>query len=348
MNKIKFKPTLVITLVGILMLMAWPLSASALPESAQDIRDADPTATDGEYTIYPNGNTQIFSVYCYDMATNPREYLSLPNNGGSYNFGQYTAGGASPGTNVKTNYQKIRIDPATLQVDIGDQTFATSSGSLFHGSTHVTSMPYGVAMDCITPYSQSGIANIDLSDTPFAVADTFTVGGYMAAGSATFSQNNQIVNLNGGGYAGWITPSPWMYNPINAQGGFRLNLEYIGPTKQFVDVDIKPDSDLNTINNDGNGVIPVAILGSQYLDVTEIDAGTVTLEGMPVRAVGKNNKLLAHYEDVNEDTILDLVVQIEDTDGTFAVSDTIATLTGNLLDVTPIEGQDSIRIVPQK
>jgi hypothetical protein len=79
----------------------------------------------------------------------------------------------------------------------------------------------------VYPNNQNGIANIDLSGTPFAVADTFSVGGYEASRSATFSQNVQIVNLNGGGFAGWITPSPWMYNPFNAQGGFRLNLEYI-------------------------------------------------------------------------------------------------------------------------
>ena len=67
---------------------------------------------------------------------------------------------------------------------------------------------------------------------------------------------------------------------------------------------------------------------------------------MAVRVVGKSNKLLAHYEDVNGDAFLDLVIQIEEIDGTFEVGDSTATLTGNLLDGTPIEGQDSIRIVP--
>jgi hypothetical protein len=36
---------------------------------------------------------------------------------------QYTAGGASPGTSVKISYQMIRLDPATLMVEISDQTF---------------------------------------------------------------------------------------------------------------------------------------------------------------------------------------------------------------------------------
>lgn len=121
---------------------------------------------------------------------------------------------------------------------------------------------------------------------------------------------------------------------------------FVRPQSLFIDIDIKPGSYPNSFNNNGNGVIPVAILGSQYLDVTAIDAGSVSLEGMAIRAVGKSNKLLSHYEDVNGDSILDLVVQIEDTDGTFTLGDTTATLTGTLMDGTLIEGQDSIRIVP--
>jgi hypothetical protein len=109
-----------------------------------------------------------------------------------------------------------------------------------------------------------------------------------------------------------------------------------------IDIDIKPGSDPNCFNNDGNGVIPVAILGSAEFDVTQVDPASVQLEGMAVRAVGKADKLQAHVEDVNADGFEDLVLQIEDTDGTFASGSGTATLTGQLLDGTPIEGSDSI------
>ena len=111
-----------------------------------------------------------------------------------------------------------------------------------------------------------------------------------------------------------------------------------------IDIDIKPGSDPNCFNNDGNGVIPVAILGSANFDVTQVDDSTVQLTGMAVKAVGKKGKLLSHIEDVNNDGFNDLVVQIEDTDGTFSVGDTAATLTGNLLSGTPFGGTDSICI----
>lgn len=114
-----------------------------------------------------------------------------------------------------------------------------------------------------------------------------------------------------------------------------------------VALDIKPGSDPNCFNNDGHGVIPVAILGSTDFDVTEIDASTVALESLTVAVRGKH--IMAHIEDVNDDTIDDLVVQIEDEDGAFDPGDSEATVTGNLLPEfggTPIEGTDSICVVP--
>jgi len=114
-------------------------------------------------------------------------------------------------------------------------------------------------------------------------------------------------------------------------------------------IDIKPGSYPNCFNNNGQGVIPVAVLGRSDFDVNQIDPATVTLEGMEIKAVGKSNKLLAHIEDVNYDGIDDLIVQIEDTDGVFTEGSTIATLTGSLkaeFGGTPIEGTDEICIVP--
>jgi hypothetical protein len=111
-----------------------------------------------------------------------------------------------------------------------------------------------------------------------------------------------------------------------------------------VDIDIKPGSDPNCFNHNGHGVIPVAILGTDSFDVTSIDPGTVALEGLAIKAVGKSNKLLASIEDVNGDGFDDLVVKIEDGDGVWDAGETLATVTGNLWDGTPIEGEDYVCI----
>lgn len=111
-----------------------------------------------------------------------------------------------------------------------------------------------------------------------------------------------------------------------------------------VGIDIKPGSDPNCFNNDGNGAIPLAILGSETFYVNQIDTYTVNLEGMTVKVVGKADKALAHIEDVNNDGFDDLVVQIEDQDGIFEPGIGVATVTGSLLDGRNFEGSDFICI----
>ncbi len=115
------------------------------------------------------------------------------------------------------------------------------------------------------------------------------------------------------------------------------------PYEIEVDIDIKPGSDPNSINMGGNGVIPVAILGSDTFDVTEVDPLSVLLEGAALRLKGKSGNA-GSYEDVNADGFLDLVVHILD----FSVAEgsTDAILTGETYGGQPIHGSDSIRLVP--
>jgi hypothetical protein len=127
------------------------------------------------------------------------------------------------------------------------------------------------------------------------------------------------------------------------------------PTALMVSLDIKPGGDPNCININGNGVIPVAILGSDDFDVTQIDIETLDFAGLAVRVRGNDNPQCS-IEDVSgdftspegtPDGYLDLVCQFVDDPGTWVPNDdSTATLTGNLLDGTPFEGTDSICIVP--
>lgn len=217
----------------LLALLAALLAMSAAPAvaapvrwvfgSCDDIRDHILRAPDGKY-ILSNSDT-IFTVYCHDMTGVPREYIDLTRTGTTMNFAQYTAGGAAPGTNVRTSFTRLRIDPATLTVDIGDLTFASSTGSLRHGDQTVTAMPYGVAMSCQRSAGTEGAGNITLQGTPYQVTSTFVTAGYLPGGAAVVSQGNQVVDLTGGGVCGWISPAPAMYNPFNpSPGDFHLKL----------------------------------------------------------------------------------------------------------------------------
>jgi hypothetical protein len=136
-------------------------------------------------------------------------------------------------------------------------------------------------------------------------------------------------------------PTYWLYGPI--LGGYVVEYECYQ-----VAIDIKPGSDPNCFNINGHGVIPVAVLGSDVLDVTEVDISTLIFGGFEARVRG-NKGPLCSYEDTNGDGYTDLVCQFEDSDPSSwePNSDSTATLSARLLDDGPaIKGIDSICVVP--
>jgi hypothetical protein len=129
-------------------------------------------------------------------------------------------------------------------------------------------------------------------------------------------------------------------------GGIPRYLTIKYATALNVSIDIKPGSYPNVINIGWQGSLPVAIFGSDHFNVRDIDPATLELNGLKVKAVGKSNKLLSHYEYVNNDGYEDLVVQFDHGDNAFSLGDAIAELTGKLYDGTLITGSDAISIVP--
>lgn len=122
-------------------------------------------------------------------------------------------------------------------------------------------------------------------------------------------------------------------------------------------VDIKPASCPNPLHVKSDGVLPVAILGSDSFDVTTIDATSIRLNGVgPIRhsfedvaAPGLDIADCNCVED-GPDDFLDLTLkfetqQIVETLGEVEHGDAITLdLTGVLYDETPIEGADCILI----
>lgn len=122
------------------------------------------------------------------------------------------------------------------------------------------------------------------------------------------------------------------------------------PAVTPIALDIKPGSSPNAINIDGNGVIPVAILGSAEFDVSQVDVDTLRFAGLEVR-VKPSGVPQCSTDDVTgpagvPDGYNDLVCQFVDDPELWVPGDDIATLTGNLEDGTPIAGSDEITVVP--
>ena len=139
--------------------------------------------------------------------------------------------------------------------------------------------------------------------------------------------------------------------------------KFIGPELLAirVSINIKPGSDPNSINTCSGGSTPVAIFGSDTLDVTTINPNSLVLASASVKKVGKSDRILCSTKDIGSvdtaffddldptaDGFDDLVchfVTIELT--TLTDTSTAASLTGNLTDTgaTPITGEDSVKIV---
>ncbi len=137
-------------------------------------------------------------------------------------------------------------------------------------------------------------------------------------------------DLHDWGRVGWTTP----YGIV----------ELVPEPATFL-IDIKPGSLPNSINLKSKGVLPVAVLGSEDLDVSLIDPDTLTLEGVAPRVSGKSGHFWS-LEDVNGDSILDLMLHFDLQGLTIDPESTELTLEGLLTDGTAFEGSDSIRIVP--
>jgi hypothetical protein len=191
------------------------------PKTCADVRAVVPGWNGGTTVLYVNNEAaKPWTAYC---TKEDREYLTL----GQTNSSMYK--GDLGEQDVRTVFSRIRIDPLTLLVDISDQTYAASTGTLRHGRNgpQVTSMPYAVAMDCRGPNSTQGSATINLIGTRFAVSDQFKVVGSSANGNITNTDNGRRLDLTGGGNCGWNAPDGAQNNPFNKiSSASILQLEY--------------------------------------------------------------------------------------------------------------------------
>lgn len=134
----------------------------------------------------------------------------------------------------------------------------------------------------------------------------------------------------------------------------RLVFQYIDdvaftPTVLPVAIDVKPrdpgelDGDLAAINPLSNGLIPVAILGSDSFEVFSVNAATLAFGS---GSASPAHRALGHLEDVNDDGFLDLVSHYRTRETDVRFGDTEVCVTGETLDGTLFEGCETIETVP--
>jgi hypothetical protein len=169
----------------------------------------------------------------------------------------------------------------------------------------------------------------------------------------TATSNTQLANL--GDLTGWPDRYPGSSWFMSWEDQFYLSGEITSLVRQptaVVTVDIRPGSDENSVSAAEQGLLPVAILGSNDLDVTTIDPSTLQLAGvdLALRGSARRPQLAYSFEDVNRDGFTDLVAFFGVPDlvsaGVLTPSTIALTITGALTDASPIQGADSVRVIP--
>ena len=122
----------------------------------------------------------------------------------------------------------------------------------------------------------------------------------------------------------------------------------IRPAIVYVDIDIKPESDPNSINcRNKKESIAVAILTTDDFDAQSVDHTSVLFEG--AAEFHKVRGLPArHEEDIDYDGDMDLVLHFRLKDTDLSCDSVEGTLIGQTYSGFDIEGTDAVRMVKDK
>ncbi|HXV46629.1 MAG TPA: hypothetical protein VD736_08150, partial [Nitrososphaera sp.] len=252
----------------------------------------------------------------------------------SNDFADTGIGGNTTGTIITRGNQTVTIfdapNPAGIEIKTepgsGDAAEITACGG---SALYTLSAGTDIIVTCgsVTTQVVQGPAQVDfIGDDGSTASTTIETGLTLTFYPDTFSFSADPRNLG----------------PISIiMGGSTVTVDAGETVQRFpVIIDIKPGGTPNSINIKKEKIMTVAILGSSTFSVDSVDKSSLRFGGHSPQLASKMS-----LQDVNKDSLMDLVLQYKVPALGFSASDTQGCLTGLLQSGIPIIGCDNVRIL---
>jgi len=121
----------------------------------------------------------------------------------------------------------------------------------------------------------------------------------------------------------------------------------VASAAQPVEIDVQPGRRHNRVNLASRGPVFVALLGSDELDIHDVDQSSLRFGRGEAKPLGRRGRLWVFRKDLNRDRRADLLALFDMRDTGIAPGDTEACLVAETVDGTEIEGCDAIETPPR-
>jgi len=112
-----------------------------------------------------------------------------------------------------------------------------------------------------------------------------------------------------------------------------------------IEIDIKPGSESNEIPIKTERVFPIAIFGSEQLDITLLNPRTIRITAAEKKLVGRADTRTCRRQDVNGDSRDDLVCDVKTVAFKLDLGEIVVTLMAETYQHQQLKGEDTIRII---
>ena len=125
----------------------------------------------------------------------------------------------------------------------------------------------------------------------------------------------------------------------------QVNTLYGKEEANRVEIDIKPGSETNEIPIKTERNFPIAIYGSEELDITLVNPRTIRVTAAEKKLVGRSDVRTCKRQDINADSHADLVCVVKTVAFRLPPGELILTLEAETYQHQPLRGEGTILIV---